>query len=80
MYQIATILLIIAATGIIGGWAGYLIDLVSSGGESNQLRKQACTRYMVLGVISAACVPLFLSLVQSALITNYFYSRKGRQY
>ena len=61
--------------GLIGGWAGYLIDPVSSGDEAEQ-RKHALKRYLLLGIIASASVPLFLSVLQSALISNIFVPRK----
>ena len=75
MYQILIILIIIGVTGIFGGYAGYLTDQISSSDAGDQIKTHARKRYMFLGLISAACVPLFLSLVQSSLITNIFVTQ-----
>src|SRR6266446_3122599 len=76
MYQIWIVGGITLVAGLIGGWAGYLFDPVSSGDANVQLRRHTRKRYLLLGLIAAACVPLFLSLLQSGLIANIFSPKK----
>lgn len=71
MYRICTVVGIIFFSGLLGGWAAYLMSFTSSI-EGIAGKKNALARYLVLGVIAAAVVPLFLSVLQSALISNIF--------
>ena len=72
MYQIWTIGAITLVAGLLGGWAGYLLDPASSGAANSASKAQALYRYLVLGVIAAACVPLFLTILQSDLVSKIF--------
>jgi hypothetical protein len=72
MSQISIVILIILIAGLLGGGAGYLLDPISSGDAAAPLKKHGFFRYLLLGVIAAACVPLFLSVLQSDLMTNIF--------
>lgn len=74
MYQLWVLLAIIVIAGLLGGWAAYLLDFVSSDEGPAPLKRHALIRYLVLGVIAAAVVPLFLSVLQSALIESIFKS------
>ena len=66
--QVASVIAIIAGAGLVGGWAAYLVeDRRSPEDDRRRLR-----RFLVLGVIAAACVPLFLSLVRSQLTQAMF--------
>lgn len=76
MYQIVVVLMIIIVAGLIGGWAGYLTDPISSGNEPDTAKKHACKRYLVLGLVAAGSVPLFLSVLQSNLVTTIFTPKK----
>lgn len=76
MYQIIVVLVIIVVAGLIGGWAGYLTDPISSSAEPDAAKKHVCKRYLVLGLIAAGVVPLFLSVLQSNLVTTIFTPKK----
>src|SRR3954467_1269784 len=62
---------ITVVAGLLGGSAAYLTEPV---GDSAALdwRARTIARPLLLGVLAAACVPLFLSLVQSGLIKTIF--------
>ena len=77
MYKIWTVSLIIVAAGLLGGWAGYLAE-TSSGAVAADERRQSRKRYLVLGVIAACSVPLFLSVLQSALLKDIFAVSEGQ--
>ena len=72
MYKIWTIVLIIFGAGLLGGWAGYLADASSGLNAAPDERRHALKRYVVLGVVAAFSVPLFLSVLQSALMKDIF--------
>jgi hypothetical protein len=67
--------LIVAAitivAGLLGGFGAYLSEPVAEEPRSESQRR-ALLRPLLLGVLAAACVPLFLSLVQSELIKKIF--------
>lgn len=54
--------------GIIGGIAAYLAEPKPAEPASQEPPKRTLSRFLLLGVIAAACVPLFLSLLQSKLL------------
>ena len=67
------IIAIIVFGGLIGGWGAHLLTVglpAQTGGEH-----PSKLRFFILGVIAAACVPLFLSLVQSGIITEIMFNR-----
>ena len=67
---------IIAAAGLIGGYAAFLAEdrrLVADEGDGAPRR----LRFLILGVVAAACVPLFLSLVRSDVINVIISDRNG---
>ena len=64
--------LIILGAGLLGGWAGYLADASSGGSVAANEGRHSLTRHLVLGVIAACSVPLFLSVLQSALMQDIF--------
>lgn len=78
MVNIANVVMIMLFSGLLGGAAAYLVDganrkdALSAIGEARPIREQPLLRFLLLGVIAAACVPLFLSLVKSALMTSIF--------
>lgn len=76
MSQIFVVALIIIVTGLLGGGAGYLLDPISSDDSAESLKRHGLFRYLLLGVIAAACVPLFLSVLQSNLMTTIFTAPK----
>jgi hypothetical protein len=66
VYVIAAIIIV---AGAAGGYAAYLAEPEQSPPES---KSKTLSRALLLGVLAAACVPLFLSLVQSGLIRTIF--------
>lgn len=70
MQPTMAIVAIIIAAGAVGGFAAYLVErepkasgaTAAAAGATPSLR-----RFAVVGIVAAACVPLFLSLVKSAL-------------
>lgn len=58
------------SAGLLGGLAAYLSETVAD--PPTEPKHWALLRPLLLGVLAAACVPLFLSLVQSALIKKIF--------
>jgi DNA-binding MarR family transcriptional regulator len=74
MYRIWIVAGIIVIAGLVGGWAGYLLDPASSNDPNTRTKIEIRKRYLLLGVIAAGCVPLFLSLVKSAIIDTIFGS------
>ena len=58
---------IILVTGLVGGLAAAL-----TAERSKEADQRAYARYLLLGVIAAACVPLFLSLVRSQVTQEMF--------
>jgi hypothetical protein len=59
---------IIVAAGLVGGYGAHLSEQQPSGDHSSTRLK----RYLMLGVIAAATVPLFLSLVRSSIMRDIF--------
>lgn len=65
------ILLVILFAGLLGGFAAYLSEPRAEAGAVEGLQPApGLRRFLVVGVAAAACVPLFLSLVQSQLFAN----------
>jgi hypothetical protein len=70
------LIMVMIATGIAGGLAGYFISLdrgTAKQEPSDDSRVKAVAswfKYVFLGVIAALIVPLFLSLAKSDLVTN----------
>lgn len=62
---------IILATGLIGGTAAWLSE-PRPGPDDPPVPEPLLKRFLFLGVVAAACVPLFLSLLKSGLITGIF--------
>ena len=75
MDKILVIALIILAAGLLGGWAGYLAD-APGGLSAGQDERTRVKRHLVLGLVAAWSVPLFLSVLQSALLKDIFSPRK----
>lgn len=71
MDRVALLLATIAFGGALGGWAAFLIDPVSETADGKR-RKHALLRACVMGIIAAACVPLFLKLAQTGLVNKIF--------
>jgi hypothetical protein len=71
MERLASVLVIILVAGLLGGLGAYLVDPVS-GRKLRADRANALIRYFILGIIAAAVMPLFLSLVRSGLMKEIF--------
>ncbi len=77
--RVHIVIAIILAAGVIGGWAAFLAE--EKPVEENPRRRLA--RFVLLGVVAAACVPLFLSLVRSQLTQGMFdqtFNSEGRRF
>ena len=70
-------LLIMAVAALIGGAAAYLTRDVTADGESEL--KTLFWRFILLGVVAAACVPLFLSLVKSRIMESILTDNQHNQ-
>jgi hypothetical protein len=74
------IIFIIVVAGLIGGWGAYLTQLEDSPPPDSPKPQPTLRRFCVLGVIASACVPLFLSLVQSKLLEDPFDKVFSKQF
>ena len=72
---LALIVLIIISCGLLGGHGARLIAEETPRPDGTPALSRG--RYYALGFIAAACVPLFLSLVQSSLITEILSKKAG---
>jgi hypothetical protein len=66
--RLAVVVGLTIGCGAIGGWAAYLTAERPAKDES----RRTLTRFVVLGIIAAASVPLFLSLVRSQVTQAMF--------
>jgi hypothetical protein len=76
-YRIFAVAAIILGAGVFGGWTAFLTDQAQHTTNSNDGNGPSPRRYIALGVSAAICVPLFLSLVQSALMPKIFDTDKA---
>jgi YLATT-like protein len=69
---ITIVVLIILVAGLVGGLAAHVVaERAQTPGDG--LRDRAAMReFLLLGIIAAACVPLFLSLLKSQMLTDIF--------
>lgn len=77
--RVLIVVAIIVGAGLIGGLAAFLAEARSS--DEPPLRTSG--RFLMLGIIAAACVPLFLSLVRSQVTQGMFdntYNDKGSRF
>src|SRR5687768_11800334 len=71
--RFAHLVLIIAASGILGGLAAWLSEPAPDDDTDSQARPaRGWHQYVFLSIVAAACVPLFLSLLKSGLIDGIF--------
>lgn len=68
---LATVAGIIILAGVLGGWAAYLTASPDAS-DANREQRKRLLRFLVVGCVASACVPLFLSLVQSDLLKAIF--------
>lgn len=76
--RVLVVAAIILGAGVIGGWAAFLADDRAPEDGSPKWPK-----YLLLGVVAAASVPLFLSLVRSQLTQGMFdntFNNEGRRF
>jgi Sugar-specific transcriptional regulator TrmB len=71
MERMIFLLVVILVSGLVGGWAAFLMNPVSHG-SSAERRRHALAQSCVLGVVAALCVPLFLKLAQIGLADRVF--------
>lgn len=76
MGQGSVVAIIIIAAGLLGGLGSYLAADEGEPDKKNRLR----IRYVVLGLIASAAVPLFLNLLQSDLLKMVFMNDAAIQY
>ncbi|HEY5724069.1 MAG TPA: YEATS-associated helix-containing protein [Allosphingosinicella sp.] len=69
--RFAHLIAIILGAGILGGAAAWLSE-PRAGPDDPPLGAPPLRRFLFLGVVAAACVPLFLSLLKSGLIDGIF--------
>jgi hypothetical protein len=78
LIALGTVVVLIVVGGLVGGYGAYLAEdresseLASYGGP----RK---LRFLVLGLVASACVPLFLSLVRSDILGVIFTNARGQR-
>lgn len=75
---IAIVVFIILFAGIVGGWAAYLTAGQTRDGSFKSPVSRL--RFILLGVVASACVPLFLSLVQSNLVSAIFTADRAHPF
>jgi len=68
--------LIMLVAAVIGGLAAYLTRDRTAPEEN---AKDAFWRFILLGIIASACVPLFLSLVRSGIMTSILTNAGGNR-
>lgn len=69
---IIVVALIILAAGLVGGLAAHTVAGRSNNPEGGAAVQPAMQEFLLLGVVAAACVPLFLSLLKSQLLADIF--------
>ncbi|QAY77668.1 YEATS-associated helix-containing protein [Sphingosinicella sp. BN140058] len=78
MIAVATVVALILVGGLVGGYAAFLAEDRKSSelGDYGGPRK---SRFLVLGLVASACVPLFLSLVRSDILGVIFTNARGER-
>jgi hypothetical protein len=82
--EFTIIIVIIVLAGLVGGYAGYLNEgdppppPPGDAGQQAAAPARSPWLLLLLGIVAAACVPLFLSLVKSSLI-NDILTKSGAQ-
>lgn len=75
---LGAVAIVILAGGLVGGYAAFLAE---EGGPFHfaDHQRPPKLRYLVLGVVASACVPLFLSLVRSDILGVIFTNARGER-
>lgn len=74
---LAWLLLVLLAGGVLGGFAAFLSQPASIPGAADREAPAPWYSYIAMGAVAAGCVPLFLSLLKSGLITQILNSPAG---
>lgn len=70
--SIIIVALIILMAGLVGGLAAHTVAERARSPREILQERAAVREFLLLGIIAAACVPLFLSLLKSQLLTDIF--------
>ena len=71
MEQVIVVIAIIIGGGLLGGLAAFLVEREGSAqAAAANTVAPSLLRFLVMGIVASACVPLFLSLVKSGLFDN----------
>ena len=71
-WPIIIVLIIIVVGGLIGGYTAYLASTNHPSAQAEGLVPTRRATFLLLGFVAAACVPLFLAILQSDLIDRIF--------
>ena len=71
-WTILVVVVIILIAGAAGGWAAYLSQPQRQARVGRDPPALSRSVFIVLGIVAAACVPLFLSLLKSSLLSDVF--------
>jgi hypothetical protein len=74
-----TALVIMLLAGVIGGFAAYLTDDQDPAATGGTVVPKQRLRFLMLGLVASACVPLFLSLVRSEIMTSILTNSDGNR-
>jgi ABC-type multidrug transport system fused ATPase/permease subunit len=75
---VVAVVILILIGGLVGGYAAYLAEdrkAIAVVGETAPGK----LRFLVLGLVASACVPLFLSLVRSDILGEIFTNGRGER-
>lgn len=68
---------IIVVCGLVGGYAAFMSEEKADPDGADVI--PSALRFLLLGIVAAACVPLFLSLVRSEVVTVILTNRSGQR-
>jgi hypothetical protein len=72
-----TIIVLIIVAGALAGWAAHLAQPRARATSIDTSTSLSWIGSVVLGIVAAACVPLFLSILKSELVVGIFRSPRG---
>lgn len=78
LIALGTVAILIAVGGLVGGYAAYLAEERGSSEPANSSGSRTL-RFLVLGLVASACVPLFLSLVRSDILSEIFTDANNKR-